>query len=230
MNILQLTKSLHKGGVESHILDLSEHLIKRGNSVIVASDNLAEEGEFKKKKIEVNSIRFMSKSPKAVWGCIQKIHGLIKENDIDLVHCHWRICCLYMKLHNWIYHENVPYIWTCHLAGMKNSFMLRMLTAFDKYIIGVSSDCTQMVMDTFKVSDEYVKTVYNGIHILENVEELKISDESTFRLTILSRLNPIKNHACMLRALKRLIYDFNLKNIKLTITGDGNDAYKSELQ
>lgn len=229
MNILQLTKSLHKGGVEDHILNLSKSLMSMNNTVIVASDNLEEIDTFKNSNIQVEKLKFFSKSLLGFVSNIRNLHKIIIGYSIDIVHCHWRICCLYMKFHNMIYKKKVHYIWTCHLAGMNTSYIFRKLPLFDKYIIGCSSDCSNMVINKYHISPDRVKTIYNGIKLLADTDIIHLNDDK-FRITILSRLNPIKNHACMIRALGILVNEYKCKNIVLQITGDANIEYKERLK
>ena len=238
MNILQLSKSLHRGGVEDHILTLSKGLVKRGNTVFVASDNLCERKAFDSCGIDVIQIDFLKKNPLAVIRNVRKLKKAICENHIDVIHCHWRICAFYIEWMRKLRMTNVPYIWTNHSLKIGSGKLLRLNTFIGSKAVAVSTECKRMLMQRYGIAEGEIELVYNGIAVqkyVKNPEEYnrkvreKYHIEEAFVITMLCRLEPIKNHTCMLRALNCLANQGGLKNVKCIFTGTGADAYKEQL-
>ena len=239
MKILQLSKSLHRGGVEDHILTLSQKLIQDGNQVIVAADNLLEKEAFEHVHIQVEQIDFLKKNPIAVIRNLKKLKNIILQNEIDVIHCHWRICAFYIEWLRRLGLADVAYVWTNHLAVIGSGRLLRNNTYFGKKVIAVSTDCKNMLMSKYGIDEKNIRLVYNGISLqryvkpdMDGQEQLrkKYCVEDKFAVTMLCRLEPIKNHSCMLEAMNIIVNQYGVRQIKCLIAGSGTDEYKTVLK
>ncbi len=238
MNILQLSKSLHRGGVEDHILTLAKNLNNLGHHVVVASDNLVEKETFEKENIKVYLIRFQTKNPYHIIRNIKTLKKIIQKEKIEVVHCHWRICAFYCECLRKYCNTNIPYVWTSHLAKIKNTKLLKNFTYFGDRIIAVSSDCRNMLMKEFGVDESKISVVYNGIPVTDytNITEDEIQKnrrlfktQNKYVVTQLSRLSPVKNHECLIRAMDILINRDEITNLICLITGTGDAEYQNTL-
>ncbi len=91
MKILQVSPYFepHIGGVESHVRDLSDHLVKRGHEVTVVTsryeEGLPEEETFMGYQVKrVDPLLLMFSTP-----VTPKLKRYVLENDFDIVHTHW---------------------------------------------------------------------------------------------------------------------------------------------
>lgn len=89
MKIVQLSPYFypHLGGVESHVLELSKHLIERGHEVIVVTTRL--EGSKKKSRVEgvpvrrVKPLTILLSTP-----IVPKVTNVLLDIDFDILHSH----------------------------------------------------------------------------------------------------------------------------------------------
>lgn len=237
MNILILSKSLHRGGIETHILTLSEKLQSNGQRVYVASDILKEKDRFKRIRVPVYLIRFSSKNPFIVIKNMRKLNRIIVEKKIDVVHCQWRICSFYMHFYNLFSKKKIPFVWSNHVL-LKPSFIKSKITYYGHKTIVSSKDCYESMVNDYKLPKQDVELVYNGINfddyryddseiaILKN--KLNIKDE--YVITMLCRFEPIKNHKCMLEALNILVNERHIDNVKCVIVGRGSKEYENDIK
>jgi len=91
MKILQVSPYFHPhvGGVESHVRDLSEHLMKRGHQVDVATSTHEKGLSPKDQHRGVNVYRLKSLGVWFSTPITLEITPFILKNDYDIVHTHW---------------------------------------------------------------------------------------------------------------------------------------------
>lgn len=237
MNVLILSKSLHRGGIETHILTLAEKLKNDGQKVYVASDVLKERERFKQIKVPVYLIRFTSKNPLAMIKNMRVLNRIIVEKNIDVVHCQWRICSFYMHFYNKFSKRKIPFVWSNHVL-LKPSVIKRKITYYDYKTIVSSKDCYESMINDYRLPKTDVELVYNGIdfdryqyndsEIASLKERLNIKDE--YVITMLCRFEPIKNHKCMIEALNILVNKNHTDNIKCVIVGEGSQEYENSIK
>ncbi|MBR2916614.1 MAG: glycosyltransferase, partial [Clostridia bacterium] len=112
MRILMTTMQLDIGGAETHIVELSKALLKKGAQVYVASSGGAYEKELSEAGIKHFNIPLNRKTPMAMLKSFRLLKKIIKEYKIDIVHGHARIpsfICgrLHKKMH-------FPFVTTAH--------------------------------------------------------------------------------------------------------------------
>lgn len=237
MNVLILSRSLHRGGIETHILTLSEKLKSEGHQVIVASDNLLEKVRFDAIGVPVYEVKFISHNPITM---IQNANGLkkiIDDNKIDVVHCQWRICSFYMELLRRFRGVRVPFVWSNHVL-LKPSKLKSKFTFYGYKAIVSSKDCMKSMLEDYHIPSEKVALVYNGIEfdrytyddpgIKTLKDRLKLTNE--YVITMLCRFEAMKNHKCMIEALNILVNERHVPNLKCVIVGEGKDDYVREIK
>lgn len=237
MNVLILSKSMHRGGIQTHILNLSVLLRSSGNRVYVASDILKEKERFKENKIPLCKINFTSHNPFTMFSNLKKLKRIIEDKKIDVVHCQWRICSVYMQILHKLGMTKVPFVWSDHVLLNYTKLKSR-LTFYGSKAIVSSMDCYNSLKNDYHIPEDKLSLVYIGIDlekydhsdpgIVEMRERLGIKDE--FIITMLCRFDPIKNHECMLKALNILVNEQGRNNIKCVIVGEANKEYGDRIR
>lgn len=236
MNILHLAKYVKNstGGVTTHIIALSKEQIKNGNKVIIASGGGEYEKEISENNIKHIKIKF--NNPKNFFENYKHLKKLVKEERIDIIHCHWRVTCIYAKIVSMFI--GVEFVWTNHLSNIPTDFRHRIFTFYGKQSIAVSSECKKILMENLKIPEKKITVVYNGIEaykykkindkeclVLKNKYNIHNDDKV---LTVLSRLDKCKGHSYLISAVGKFELSERLK-YKLIFTGTGTEEYKNEL-
>lgn len=73
-----------------------------------------------------------------------------------------------------------------------------------------------------------VHVITNGIDLLEFKPYEKSTDDTVFQLLFVGRFVPQKGLDVLLQAVKELIREKKIQNIRLTVVGDGPEKYKSQ--
>lgn len=239
MNILELSKPFNHGGVAEHITTLSAKLANRGNNVIVASEKGNHISELEKFGIKHEVINFGSKNPIEFIKSLIKLKKIIHNENIEIVHTHYRMCSLYMQIISALRITEIPYIWSNHLNNIPNSFVYRKLTFHGKKVIAVSTELKKFLNVKFGIDNSDIEVVLNGIEIERFIEpsvdeKQKIKHKYNLNekriITILGRLMPVKGHSQAIEALANLkSSNKEYKDTILIITGEGPIEYKNEL-
>jgi glycosyltransferase involved in cell wall biosynthesis len=156
----------------------------------------------------------------------------IKENQIDVLHCH--------QYTPWTYGAiaaagtKTKVIFTEHgrfypdISSWKRKFVNPLLVKITNQVTAISSATKNALIQYEFIPSKKIKVVYNGIKPLQvdsddviNIKaELGIQEDSLIFGTV-ARLDPIKNHQMMLHAFKLVKERYN--NARLIIVGDGEE-------
>ncbi len=226
-NLLLTLMGLEIGGAETHVVELSRGLTRKGFNVIVASN-----GGIYQKELEDNNIKHYktplhNKNPYNVLKSYKLLKTIIKEENIDLVHAHARIpAYICGKLHKKM---KFPFVTTAH--GVFNSrWGLKYITNWGQETIAVSEDIKKYLIDKYKIEANKIKLTINGIDTkrfskdIENTdikEEFQLNDKD-LHIVYISRLD--SGNAKIAFQLMEIIPQIadKIKNIKILIIGDGN--------
>lgn len=234
MNILMMSKIFVHSGVASHIIDLSTELIKKGNNVWIASSN-NEHADFCN-QMHITFIRLsFSMRPFVMLAEIRQICRFIRENKIDIVHCHHRTCALLMRIVSGL--TNVPFVWTNHANNIPHDLLHRVTSFCGKKAICVSTDLKDFCMQKLRIPEKKIAVVYNGINpnnyafdavYAENFKkEHGIETEKV--LCLYARMDRIKNHVFLLDALGCLSAS-DLKKLRVVFYGGTEGEYVKSLK
>lgn len=230
MNILILTSHLNPGGISRYVITLGRGLIKQGHNVWVASTG----GEWVKKlealgiKHKIIPIKTKSIcSPKILLSflCLKK---LIKQEKINVVHGNTRVTqFLSFLIYKFI---RIPYLSSFH--GFYRATFFRYLFKFSGLLtIAVSQAVKRHLIDDFKIREDKIRVIYNGLDI-EEFSKTKANrkdwgfPKDDYLIGILGRISQEKGHSLAVEALSRLQTKY--KNIYLLISGEGK--VKKQLQ
>lgn len=230
MNIMLFSRILAKTGVGNHIDTLSNGLQKQGHNVIVISGT--QDIKLSNESVRFIKVETLSRNPVKVMKTILHIHSIIKENSIEIVHCHHRVAAIYMRIYNIFF--KIPYVYTLHSYNIPCDFFHRQLTFVGEKAIGVSTDVSNFLIEKLKIPTDKVTTVLNGV---DNTKLIKLTEEEKSSLkkqweipknnkviVMHSRIDEVKNHLLVVEAINQLSYE-ERANISVVCSGEKKGLY-----
>ena len=160
VNILMTTMKMEIGGAETHILELARELVRRGDSVTVASAG----GVFAE-TLEASGVRHVtmplhSKHPKHMLRAYRALVRLLSEEKFDIIHAHARIPGF---LSSFVARRfDIPLVTTFH-GTFNPVWYLRMLTRVGERTLAVSDDIKAYLMHYYHTPKEIIGGTVNGI-------------------------------------------------------------------
>lgn len=152
--------SLDIGGAETHIVELSKELRRRGHSVTVASNGGAFVPILETYGIEHVELPMNSKRPDKAFRAYLGICRLLKTGNFDLVHSHSRISSFICSLACERY--GVRFATTCHGVYDMN-FLWRRLSKWGINSLAVSCDTKAYLVREYGVPPDNIHLTINGI-------------------------------------------------------------------
>lgn len=217
------------GGVETHVKEISERLVKRGFEVeVVTTDpggKLSKEDEID----NVNVRRFWSLAPSDAYFFAPQIYFYLKKAKCDVIHAHsyHALPAFFAALAK----NGRKFVFTSHYHGRGHTGFRNILHTSYKFfgskifrnadrVICVSRYEKELIKENFGLSDEKLACVPNGI----NLEEFRIKSNIRDKKMILyvGRLERYKGVQHIIRALPYL------DGYRLVIVGKG--PYEGELR
>ncbi len=186
------------------------------------------------KELQNDGIEFfeLNRQPGFDTGLIKQIRQTIRDNAIDIIHCH--------QYTPWVYgviaaaFTRTKVIFTEHgrfypdSSTWKRKLINPMLNLFTDQVTAISKATKQALIEFENIPEKSIDVVYNGITPLQvdqgEVEtlraELSIPDNHTILGTV-ARFDPIKNHTMMLKAFSLVLEES--PDTTLVIVGDGEE-------
>lgn len=209
--MLQALMGLDIGGAETHVVELSIELKKRGYRVIVASNGGVYEENLKKVGVETVNVPLHTKNPMAVVKSMNILNDLIKRENIKLVHAHARIPAFLLSLLQ--KKRGFKMITTAHGTFHVN-FLLKHITKWGDSVFVVSEDIRNYIKDNYEISEDRIYTTINGI----NLDKFNPSNNAKRRgIVHISRLE----YNTSLIAEELIEYGKTNKDTEIIIVGDG---------
>jgi glycosyltransferase involved in cell wall biosynthesis len=219
------------GGVETHVREISERLVKNGHEVEVITTDPT--GKLRKKEFisGVEVTRFRSLAPGDAYYLAPQMYPYIKKNDFDIVHIHSYHA--FPALFAVLAKPKGKFIFTPHyhrsghtffrnLLHKPYRFLGRILFSRADRVICVSEYERELLTEDFAISDKIIK-IPNGIN-LEEFQNLQRKQKGTSERILLyvGRLEEYKGVQYIIRALP------HLPDFRLQIVGKG--LYEEELR
>jgi len=216
------------GGAETHIVELSKELKRRGHNIIVASNGGVYVKELEKYKIKHYQVPLQNKNPKNIITAFSRLSEIIKNENIDIVHSHARIPSFILgKLHKKM---KFPFVTTAHWI-FTTKYGLKYITDWGQRTLAVSEDIKKYLMDNYNIPENHIIVTVNGIDTQKfsannNYPEIKkefdINDTDKI-IVYVSRLDESRSLVAhqLIESVKRL--NGIVENIKCIIVGDGDD-------
>ncbi len=231
MRVLMATMQLDIGGAETHIVELSKALARRGLEVYVASNGGAYEKELAEAGITHIKVPFHSKNPMCMYKAYTSLRKIILDYDFDIVHAHARIPAFLCGLLQKRYHFR--FVTTAHWV-FSTRFPYNLLTCWGDRSLAVSDDIKTYLMDNYGIPGDNIRVTINGIDTEKFSKDTDYSGiaaefdlkEDKRRIVYVSRMDTDRSLAAhKLIAIARELAN-EIPNLEIVIVGGGNDFEK----
>ena len=226
--VLMTLMRLDIGGAETHVLELSKALKRRGVDVYVASKGGSYEAELKEHGIPHFYVPLHNKRIRNILASYRMIQKIISEHNIGLVHAHGRIpafvCGLLKK------RLKFRFVTTAHL-NFKTNFLYNILSDWGEKSLAVSPDIKDYLIQNYKMRPEDILVTVNGIDTdkfspaidcSEIISEFGL-DMNTLKIVSTSRMDRDRSLAArlLIECAPRLYA--HTPQLEIIIVGGGND-------
>ncbi len=194
MKILQLLPQLDLGGVERHVIDLSNQLVSRGHQVLVVSAGGQMESQMDP-RVQLRHLAVHRKNPLTGYRCSLAIARWIRKEGWQLIHAHSRVPA-------WIAlwasrRAKVPYLVTAHVDfGNKSPWIYRPYREAAR-VICVSFAVQEAMKGCFS---DNTTVVINGLDEPKACWDPQ-NLQGPVKFLFAGRLSPVKGLQDLLRAL-----------------------------
>ncbi len=227
MNILYLTNHLNIGGISSYVLTLASGIKKRGHNVYIASSGGQLLSRFIEEGIVYIPIPIKTKSEISYKVLISKFKLLkyIKEKNIEIIHANTRVT----QVLSFLMQRSCsrPYVSTCH-GFFKKRFFRKIFPCWGNRVIAISESVREHLTKDFKVKQEDIRVVHNGIDLerfrsqsrqerIQTKNKLGLHDGPV--VGIVARLSEEKGHTYLIKAMEVVIA--KIPKAQLLIVGEG---------
>ncbi|MFH1198777.1 MAG: lipopolysaccharide heptosyltransferase II [Candidatus Omnitrophota bacterium] len=228
MKILHILPELNLGGVETATFDTVKYMLREGHSIVVVSN-----GGILLKDLEALGAKHYKlpvhkKAVFTIFKMVSKLAGIIKKENIDIVHAHSRVPA-------WIAYfacrrTGTVFITTCH--GYYRSPIFSQVMGWGKRVIAISNCLARHMVDDFGVPYERIKLIPSGVDLekFKRVESVN-KKGAEFNIGMVGRLTRIKGHLDFIKAMAKVARV--IPNIKIWIVGDAGpqaESYKEEIE
>lgn len=218
LRILQLTTNFKQGGIQRHILDLTEHLRDKGHQItLVGAPNVwgnpSSDKDFVALKLDQVSATGSSLVGrlKSAIQCAHLLKKIVRERDIDIVHSHETAPAIVAKLALW--NSKKPKVITYHGSSPDRTKQFAWISKFCAETIVSPSQSTLDQLIHYGVPKE--RTIVLGLGIDKKpmpneVEVSKVRDSLGLKpadvlFLSLSRLDFQKGIDVMIEVAKRVL-------------------------
>ncbi len=215
MNIVEILPELDIGGVERHVIDLSNELASRGHNVTVISAGGKMQSQLSQAVRHID-MPVHKKNPFTIWACSRKIATLARREKVQLIHAHSRVPAWIAR---WAAKgAGVPYIVTAHVVFGNKS----------PWIYAPYRDAARVICVSNAVREGMKECFYaNTQVVLNGLDEPKVrwSDknlEGLVKFLFVGRLSPVKGLHDALRAMP--------ENMEWTLDVLGDGPMRAELE
>jgi len=235
--VMHITYDMRIGGTEMVIKNIIDGCDKNifEMSVLCIESPLGPFAE----ELQKDDIEFfqLNRQPGFDTNLIKQIRQIIKNNKVDIIHCH--------QYTPWVYgvfaaaFSNTKVIFTEHgrfhpdSSTWKRKLINPILNLFTDQVTAISKATKEALIEFENIPEKSITVIYNGITPLTvvqtEVDKLKIDlgiPENNTVLGTIARFDPIKNHTMMLRAFALVLEQ--QPNTTLIIVGDGKERENIE--
>ncbi len=231
MNILMVLNARSIGGVETHVITLSEELSSRGHKVIVVSSNrllgdiLSNIGikHYLASVHITTSLEDIKNILKYLYS-FMFLFTLIRTENIEIVHVHGPSSSAILSFgvakiskRALVYTHHVSYVKGLHFSALKV-----MGNHFDS-IIAISGEIKDYLIKNINIIPYKIDIIYNGIKLDDYKNELPIFSKDIKKIIHISRLDSEKISATF-KLIKSMEHINKKISAKLIIIGGGERA------
>ncbi|MBQ4372165.1 MAG: glycosyltransferase, partial [Firmicutes bacterium] len=158
--VLMALMGLEIGGAETHVVELSKELKRKGWDVDVVSNGGVYEAELEKAGVRCFRAPLNRRRPLPMLSSLLALRKIIREERPDVVHAHARIpaflCGILQK------RMGFPFVTSAHWV-FDTSGLLGKLSDWGEQTVAVSDDIKDYLKDNYSVPDENIIVTINGI-------------------------------------------------------------------
>lgn len=228
MKILMVTMAMDIGGAETHILELSRELTRRGHDVTVASNGGAYETELREAGIAHVRVPCHSKNPVCMARSYRRLKQLILRERYDVVHAHARIPAFICEMLRRRYHFR--FVTTVHWV-FNPGFPYGFLTKWGERSLAVSDDIKSYLVENYGMDPGNIRVTINGIDLEKFSPNTDYSDierefslnEKAERIVYISRMDTDRSLAAhrLIEIVPEIVREF--PSLEVIIVGGGDD-------
>lgn len=215
LKIIEILPELDIGGVERHVIDLSNELTARGHEITVISAGGKMQSQLSGAVRHVD-MPVHKKNPFTIWACSRKIAALARREGFQLIHAHSRVPAWIAR---WAAGSaRVPYIVTAHVVFGNKS----------PWIYAPYRDAARVICVSNAVREGMKACFYDNTQVVLNgLDEPKVrwSEENLrgpVKFLFVGRLSPVKGLHDALRAMP--------EDAKWTLDVLGDGPMREELE
>ena len=233
MKILMALNGLEIGGAETHVVELSKEIVRRGHEVVMVSAGGVYQQEVEDAGITHYKVKLTSRSPKDISASKKQLKNIIEAEKPDIVHAHARIPGFLLDAIHKENKKSFVFVTTAHWT-FDTSFLVKSLTRWGDKTLAVSDDLKKYLLKYYpEVKEDNIYISINGIDgrkFSKDTDGSRVAKEFSLtegarRIVYVSRLNPAV--CAPAYGLIEKIRDLNeaVPGIEILIVGDG-DCYK----
>ena len=210
IKIIQILPELDIGGVERHVIDLSNELTERGHDILVVSNGGQMQHQLSS-KIQHRNLPVHKKNPFTAYFCSKKIATWVKNEGWELIHAHSRVPAWMAWFASCS--ARVPWMYTAHACYSLNSGLTPLKHA--NAVISVSETVQKHLIDYLPSNNVVVPNALPAPSIFWTPRE--IGDVGVIKFIFVGRLTEIKGLQTVIEAFGRIVeHDWTLD-----VLGDG---------
>ena len=194
MKIIEILPELDIGGVERHVIDLSNELAARGHDVLVISAGGQMQSQLSDKVRHMN-MPVHKKNPFIGWLCSRRIAHIARSGGYQIIHAHSRVPAWIAR---WAANAaGIPYVVTAHVDFGNKS----------PWIYAPYRDAACVICVSEAVREGMKNCFYdNTVIVLNGLDEPKVhwsekNLEGTVKFLFVGRLSSVKGLQDALRAM-----------------------------
>ena len=215
MRIIEILPELDIGGVERHVIDLSNELAARGYDVTVISAGGKMQCQLSGAVRHID-MPVHKKNPVTIWNCSRKIAALARKKKAQLIHAHSRVPAWIAR---WAAQSvGIPYIVTAHVVFGNKSPWIYAPYRDAARVICVSNAVREGMKDCFYANTQVVLNGLDEPKVHWSEENLK----GPVKFLFVGRLSPVKGLHDALRAMP--------ENMEWTLDVLGDGPMRGELE
>jgi len=230
INILFVVIGLGLGGSERVVLDLVQNIDKARFNVYTA---YFQKGElYRSFSRACNKLFHLKKKDGFDFRTMCEIGRIIGKNDIDIINCHHHFPFVYSYMGSKLIHNRIL-IFTQHSVAevdempAKHKLFCNLAFFGTNSVVGVSKEITLSLQKAYPFHSNRMICIPNGVdanRFAVRVDPNKMRSDlgilpSHFVIGTVANFRKVKNHACLIRAFRRLADTY--PEIRLLFVGRG---------
>lgn len=235
MNILYVITALGIGGAENLLVDVCQKMMGQHNITVAY---LREPADYHAKIESLGiPVTFVNRKKLGILGSFIKLHQIIKNKKIDLVHTHLPAADTLGRLAA-LSVGHVSVVSTIHnsdLWKLKNDPISLLLRAYNRFtvncfrracLIAVSHSAKDFCCEREGIKGDKISVIYNFIDFDNPVKsqpgfEFPLKN-GPFTIITAARMEPNKGHLLLLKAVRLLVKEKRIKDLRVMLLGQGS--------